>query len=374
MHYKIRTHLENFVPVSYSSVPECIANIPKEELIDCSYGTNPFGYSQNIASYLDDLQSDDFFALINGYPDTTYTSIKEKISQYFASASEISPSSIRLGTGSVGLLEKVTKLIIDSDSHVLGFVPQFTEFSTCVESFGGVYDYVTLRPENNYAFSANDLITAMKPEHRLVYIDNPSNPTGQLIPLSAIAQVCQAAKDLGLLVLVDEAYGDFVDLDCSAAALFHTYDNLLVTRSFSKGLGIAGLRVGYLFGHDDFLQEYDKIDLPFSVTALAVKVCEQALEDKDFIVHAREEIKANKTAFINQMTKTSVWTTTNDVPIFTWMHPNPDVNFFELLAEHKVFTEPASGFHEMPQNTVRLRIPKDITPLLSILKEIEKEL
>ena len=80
----------------------------------------------------------------------------------------------------------------------------------------------------------------------VIYLDNPNNPTGKIIPLEEIEEVVKKAAELDIAVIVDEVYGDFMSKENSSISLINQYDNLLIVRSFSKGFGLAGLRIGYV--------------------------------------------------------------------------------------------------------------------------------
>ncbi len=375
MKYKIRKHLKEFSPVSYAAIPELITKIPKGELIDCSYGTNPYGYSKEVAGYLNMLcENPAIVSLINDYPDATYSQARKAICEFLSPVVSLDIDNVRLSAGSMGGAECIASLFIDSGTKILGFAPQFSEFGTVVEAHGGVYDTILLKEENNYKFVAEELISAMTDEHVLIYIDNPTNPTGQLISLSDIEAICVAAKKIDAMVVVDEAYGDFVELEYSAAALMETHDNIILMRSLSKGHGIAALRVGYFVASKQLMVDIDKVYMAFTVTTLSAMVCERALRDRDFIKMSREKIANSKRELLSSLKKFK-WSETEDsVPIFVLTHPNENVDLFLLLAENKVFAEPAYGFRNLPKNTVRLRIPKDINPLLEVLLEIESKI
>jgi len=131
-------------------------------------------------------------------------------------------------------LEKINKFVIREGSKVLGYALQFSEYITEVRVMGGFYEYMSLKKEEDFEFNYEEFIEKINDSYTLVYIDNPNNPTGQVISLDVIEEVTKKALEEEVIVVVDEAYGDFMDIKNSAVNL--EYPNLIVVRSFSNGL------------------------------------------------------------------------------------------------------------------------------------------
>ncbi len=110
---------------------------------------------------------------------------------------------------------------------------------------GATYDYVLLKKEDNFKFNEKEFIEKINPEYKVIYIDNPNNPTGQIIPLSSIENIVKEAAKYDIAVMVDEAYGEYMPKENSAVKLLNNYDNVIALKTFSKGFGLAGLRAGY---------------------------------------------------------------------------------------------------------------------------------
>ena len=114
-------------------------------------------------------------------------------------------------------------------------------------------------------------------------MDNPNNPTGQCIPLEQIEYIVREAAKDNICVLVDEAYGEYMRSENSAITLIKTYDNLIVLRTFSKGFGLAGLRLGYLVARPEIIEEMKKLTSPYDGNTLARRICAQVLKEADFL-------------------------------------------------------------------------------------------
>ena len=139
---------------------------------------------------------------------------------------------------------------------------------------GGIFESYKLKPENNYKFIASEFIDLINDDLKLIYLDNPNNPTGQIIPLEAIEKVLKVALDKNIVVIVDEAYGDYMNENNSAVNLVPKYENLIVTKTFSKAYGLAGLRGGYIIQNEDLTKAMKNIlssHVPTSSIRLVLK-------------------------------------------------------------------------------------------------------
>ena len=211
------------------------------ELLDCSLGSNLFGVSHRV---LDAAKEYDWSGVWR-YPDPTYQDLKEKISRFWVEYADLDKRQIQIANGAVVVLERVNKIFVGSGAKVLGYSPQFTEYTTDVEACGGRYEAVLLDPGERFKFHVERLLAKISEDYSLVYIDNPNNPTGQVISLSQVEEITRQASKKGVVVIIDEAYGDYMGKENSAVNLIDKYTNLIVVRSFSKGFGLAGLRIGY---------------------------------------------------------------------------------------------------------------------------------
>ena len=137
---------------------------------------------------------------------------------------------------------------------------------------------VSVPTGKDYAFPLDGVLRALTPNTRIVYVNNPNNPSGQPIAKDAIRRVAEEAGHA--LVFVDEAYHDFLgDNFLSEAA---EYPNVLVGRTFSKAYGLAGMRVGVLIASPEILQPIRKAMPLFNLNVVAVAALRAALTDLDF--------------------------------------------------------------------------------------------
>jgi len=361
---RVRSFLKDYKKQSY--VKEDQESV--EIAVDCALGVNPFGCSPLVSGFLKNSGE-----AISHYPAYPYISLRKAISHFWKCITAVDISEIRIGGGSISILDLLCKCMIDPGDRVLGFVPQFTDFSTSIMSFGGIYDAFQLNAARGYELDVEAFCAQVTGEHKIVYMDNPNNPTGQVFVLEAIEKLASRCRECGALLIVDEAYGDYLDKQASALTLFPKFENLCIVRSFSKGFGLAGARVGYAFMHEQLAGYYDKAGYPFTVSTLGAALAEQVLLDDGFLKSSREAVARIKKEVLSSLKRLSHACTHPEVPICTLL-ANKDISLFALLGKHGVLSEAGNDFANLGKHAVRLRVPTETEPLISLLHKVEQGL
>lgn len=170
---------------------------------------------------------------------------------------------ILAGNGSNELIEALLMVTVGAATPVVIPEPTFSLYALLTGILGGDPVRVPLGPD--FEFDADALARAQR-EHKasVVIVCTPNNPTGSILPPDAIARLC-AQTDA--LVVVDEAYHEFSGQ--SAVPLLHDHGNLVVLRTFSKAMAMAGLRVGYLLASPELVAEVNKARLPYNLNFLS---------------------------------------------------------------------------------------------------------
>ena len=167
--------------------------------------------------------------------------------------------------------------------------PAFEVYEMCAVAMGATV--VRVPAEADFRFPLDRILAAITPGTRVVYLTDPNNPTGLSIPASAVEAIAAAAPHA--FVLVDEAYADFSGRTF-IGPLLERRPNVVVGRTFAKGHGIAGLRVGALVAHPSTLNRLRPMQLPFSVNYCALAALEAALEDRAYLDWYVAESRASR--------------------------------------------------------------------------------
>ena len=164
----------------------------------------------------------------------------------------------------------------DVTPEVVMAMPAFETYVTTATAMRA--RIVSIPPAPSYEFPVDEVIAAITPRTRLIYINNPNNPTGQPVAQAAIRRVAQAAAHA--VVFVDEAYHDFMGENFLADAA--AFPNVLIGRTFSKAHGLAGMRVGVMIGRPELLEPIRFVMPLFNLNVVAVEALRAALTDKEF--------------------------------------------------------------------------------------------
>jgi histidinol-phosphate aminotransferase len=156
--------------------------------------------------------------------------------------------------------------------------PAFEVYELCAETVGAAI--VRVLPEPDFRFPLEQLLGAITPATRVIYLTDPNNPTGLAVPPGAVDRIAAAAPRA--LVLVDEAYADFSGRTL-IGPLLERRRNVVVGRTFAKAHGLAALRVGALVAHPATLDRLRPMQLPFSVNVAAITALAAALDDRAYL-------------------------------------------------------------------------------------------
>jgi len=335
------------------------------ELLDCFLGINHFGVSERVVEAAKEYD----WSRVWYYPDPIYKELKEKISEFWSGYADLETDQIQIANGAAGVLERLNKIFIELGSWVLGYSPQFPDYVTWLEAYGGKYEAIVLNPEENFKFHVERLLARIDNKYCLIYIDNPNTPTGQIISLDEVEEILLQAERKDAVVVVDEAFGEYMGKENSAVNLIDKYSNLIVVRSFSKGFGLAGLRVGYGIFPPELSKYYDKVDLPLSVSAVSCYLAGEALLDTDFIPGCRRIVETEKRRLIKGLREKGylISETSESCPIFALGHKNTDIDLKEELLARGILTISGTAFRNLTNNYVRVNIPANADDFLGRL-------
>lgn len=235
------------------------------DMIKLNAMENPYQWpSDLVAEWLEILREVE----LNRYPDAAASQLKSSLGKRFSVPSGVS---LMLGNGSDELIQIIITTLQAKNCRVLAPVPTFAMYRHCSLVAGVSFESVPL--EINFGLSHNamlDAIATHKPA--VVFLAYPNNPTGNLFNRETVDEIIEASPGL---VVVDEAYAPFTKHSYLNDVGQHS--NLLVMRTLSK-FGLAGLRLGFLVGPDDWLNEMEKVRLPYNVSTLTQVSAEFALE------------------------------------------------------------------------------------------------
>ncbi|MBW5481408.1 histidinol-phosphate transaminase [Streptomyces bambusae] len=199
----------------------------------------------------------------NRYPDRFSTDLTEALARRL----DVPTAHLALGAGSVGVLQHLLHALVRDGDEVVFAWPSFEAYPHLTAMNRGVAVQVPLRDETH---DLDALAAAIGPRTRVVLVCNPNNPTSTAVGRSALERFLDQVP-AEVTVVLDEAYREFVtDPDApDGIALYRDRPNVVVTRTFSKAYGLAGLRIGYAVAHESLAAAIRSSAVPFGVTAAA---------------------------------------------------------------------------------------------------------
>ena len=208
------------------------------------------------------------------------------------------PEGILVGNGSNEITYTLGLSMISTGAPIVLPTPMFSLYEKVVLLYDGTP--ISVPPSPNLHIDLDALHNAIKTHTpSLTIVTTPNNPTGLSLPLEAIESLLNTTQGF---LLVDEAYVEFTS-QRSALELIDQYPNLLILRTFSKALGLAGMRIGYLVGHPDIIQELMKSRLPFVVDPLAETVALALMKKPEIIASRVQYILHERNQLINALEK-----------------------------------------------------------------------
>jgi histidinol-phosphate aminotransferase len=350
MRLKIGKAIEAGEKLSYAKED---AHIP-DGMVDCSAGYNPYGAPPAVLEALHNLKP----SMICEYPHGMM--LHDAIVKFWRSHVLLKRENILLTNGSIEGIYLMNSAFAAPGAAVLTVSPQFSDYTAHAQFMNIEYRPVYLDAEKNYRIEANALIERIDNSLSLMYLDNPNNPTGQATAPDVLRTVLDKAAKHGICVIADEAYGDFMEETQSAVTLLPEYENLVVLRTFSKGLGLAGLRAGYLLAHESLCGDLSKISNPYTISQPARIAATAALEQLDFVRDCRAAVARSKAMLRQTLGKNLVLAHTLDTcPICLVSHVDSGVDLEREFFERGVLTYSGVSFDGLGKNSVRLRVPHE---------------
>lgn len=212
---------------------------------------------------------------LNRYPDGEATLLREALSRFY----EVPSQNILIGNGSNELLRIAGQAVLEPADEVIFAVPSFMLYRMIAQLFEAQPVAVPLK---NHTHDLEAMAGAVTDKTKLIFICNPNNPTGTMLNKQEIAKFIAALPDK-VMVVIDEAYAEFVEDTenySKSPADFIDNSQVVVTRTFSKIYGLAGLRVGYGIAPASYVTVDRKIRDPFNINLLAQAAATVSLNNK----------------------------------------------------------------------------------------------
>jgi histidinol-phosphate aminotransferase len=274
---------------------------------------------------------------VNRYPDNGAVALTEAIARRHG----IPAGHIAVGCGSVGVTQQLLQAAAEPGTEVLYAWRSFEAYPILVRLAGAEEVRVPLQSETHDLAA---MAAAITPRTRVIFVCNPNNPTGTVVHQAELEDFLGRVPP-DCLVVLDEAYAEYVrDPDMpDGLQLYRDRPNLAVLRTFSKAYGLAGLRVGYLVGHEPVAEATRKTQLTFTVNAIAQAAAIASLAAEPELL-ARVELVVKERARVRDELLAQGWSVPPTEANFVWLRLNEDTQDFAAhCARHGISIRPFAG-------------------------------
>ena len=276
-------HVQAIAPYQAGKPIEELARefgLDPSRIIKLASNENPLGCSARVREALVEAAQ----SLSGRYPDANGFELKADL----AAQHDVPPSWVTLGNGSNDLLELASLAFLDDGTSAVYSDHAFVVYRLSTQARGARHIKV---PTHDFGHDLPAMLGAIADDTRLVFLANPNNPTGTHVPAAGVRDFLtqvRARHGDRVTVLLDVAYDEYLDPGERAdyARWVGEFPNLIVTRTFSKAYGLAGLRVGYALAQPAITDLLNRVRQPFNVGVLAQLAARVALKDTDFLARA----------------------------------------------------------------------------------------
>lgn len=252
------------------------AGVKADSMIDFSANINPLGYSSRVKKVLSDIES-----LVLNYPDREARELVDALSAHH----DLPAEHFLPGSGATEFIHFFPAII--RPKSVLVTAPTFTEYEYSYQRAKGVIFYFNTAEKDHFVLNKKQLLEELKRGYSALYIGNPANPTGALIPADTMEEIVSYACKKGTNVIIDETYMDMAEKH-SMKKLVKNFDSLFILRSMTNFFALAGLRAGYLMSHARNIEKIREKQMPWSMNAVAQRAAAESLKDNS---HIQKSIK-----------------------------------------------------------------------------------
>ena len=287
----------------------------------------------------------------------------------------VSMQQIVLGNGSNDALELAGMAFLAPGSSAVYSQHAFAVYPLATQARGATSIVV---PAKDYGHDLEGMLAAIRPDTHVVFIANPNNPTGTMLTPQALESFLDRVPKR-VVVIIDEAYNDYLDpaLRSPSIAWLQRFSNLIVTRTFSKVYGLAGLRVGYAVCHERIADLLNRVRQPFNVNNLAIVAAAAALGDEQFVRESYELNAAGMVQLLDGCKRLGIsWIPSYGnfltVEIPRAGNQSQAAAVFQKLLRLGVIVRPLAGYAMPDHLRVTVGLPEENTRFLEALETVLK--
>jgi len=285
---------------------------------------------------------------IHRYPDADCRLLKSRLSKTFG----VPEDCIIPANGSNEIIELSLKAFLKPGDEVIVPEPSFSLYSKFTQAADAVPIRVALK---DFSIDLKAMQKVIGPKTRMIFINNPNNPTGTIIKREAFEDFLQTLPETTITIL-DEAYGDFLNVNDSPQGVDYVAGPrwVITLRTFSKAYGLAGLRIGYGITSKELAQYLNKVRQPFNVNSLALVAACAALEDREHLLKTVQLVSEGLRFLYQELDRIGVKYIPSQSNFLMILVGKKCQRIYEALLRQGVIVRPLSsfGYHDYIRVTV----------------------
>ncbi|MFO7580281.1 histidinol-phosphate transaminase [Nitrosomonas halophila] len=338
----------------------------KSEVIKLASNENPLGTSPLAKEAMIQALSE-----AARYPDGSGYELKEALSERLG----VSTEQIVLGNGSNDVLELAARIFLRPGAAAIYSQYAFAIYPLLAQAVGATGIRV---PARDFGHDLAAMLDAITPETRIVFIANPNNPTGTLCEARDLLRFMERVSQ-DVLVILDEAYDEYLPEanKANSIAWLKNFQNLVITRTFSKAYGLASVRVGFALAHTDLANLMNRIRQPFNVNSIGLAGALAALQDVEFVKHSYTTNRTGMlqmTSGLRQLGIEYIPSYGNFVSFHISGNPTNGLKVYKNLLQQGVIVRPL-GNYDMPNHLrVTIGLEAENKKFLFALEQALKEI
>jgi histidinol-phosphate aminotransferase len=304
-------------------------------------------YTDNFyKNFIKSLKQEDFIA----YPET------HKLVDSLCKHHKVNSDCIFISPGTDAAIKAFFEITVSPKEEVIITKPCFPMFNVYVELFDATPREIGYRPDLSFDFES--MLNAISEKTSLIIMANPNSPIGNYVSIENIEKLIAEANKYGIPVLIDEAYYEYAGN--SSIQLIDKYENLAISRTFSKALGGAGIRIGYVLGNKVLIRLLAKSRMMYEVNQVGVKFAEHILQNYDEVSNYVEQTKKEKTILENKFVNMGFAVISSNC---NWIHlhgGNSHSKIIEILENSRVLFKNANIPHD-ERDWIRVSVGPGLT-------------
>ncbi len=338
MNYSVNPNLFDITPYKPGKpVEEIQREFTIERVVKLASNENPSPVPAHVSAAISRE-----IATINTYPDTASFYLRKRLAEY----NGVDEENVIVGAGSVEVIRMILRSFLLPGETVLTSEKTFLFYKTATTETAGKNAFIEAHMDDDYTFDLDAIYRLMDDHTKVIFITNPNNPTGTLLPKQEVLDFIDKVPEDKVVVL-DNAYHEYVaDPGNYADGIDEARNrkNVIVLRTFSKIYALAGLRIGYAISNKPMISLLNRVKAPFNVTRIAQAAAKASLENDDFKKQSAALNSKNREKLLSQLKEMGLRVIPSETNFLLFFPRTDTIALNQRLLQEGVIIRPLHAF------------------------------